>query len=339
MFLKEKMNKTNCTQPDKKLFEDTVLPILYILVFIVGLLLNVWGMTSLLQDWKKLRNIKIFVFNLGLADMFYLFTLPFLIVYYLKGSKWIFGDIFCKVTRYCFKVNLYCSIGFLTCISVYRYLAIVHPMKVLGKLTTTHSVVISVMVWILVGAQSLPDMFYPKHSENKTEQCFDTTDFKNVEKYLKYSLSVTFIGFCIPLGIIGGCYGHMSLVVCRSNSITKVKKQQFIKLFVFMILLFLLCYTPYHFFKNLNLHSRLLIHWNICPAWNSGVFIAHQASRGLVSLNSALNPLVYLHIHEDMGVQVKQLLKDSKKILRHRIRQKSKSVSISKTEEETLSLS
>ncbi|XP_008412810.1 P2Y purinoceptor 1-like [Poecilia reticulata] len=144
------MNTSNCTKPDKKLFEHTILPALYVLVFVVGLVLNVWGMKSLLHNWKKLWSINILVLNLGLADMLYLLTHPFLIVYYLKENKWIFGDGFCKVTRFCFNLNLYGSIGFLTCISVYRYLAVVHPTRVMGRLTTTHSVIISAIIWILI---------------------------------------------------------------------------------------------------------------------------------------------------------------------------------------------
>ncbi|KAF3860877.1 hypothetical protein F7725_001132 [Dissostichus mawsoni] len=75
-------------------FSGRFLPPVYILVFIVGLLANGWGL------------------------------MPLLVVYYLMGSKWIFGDVFCKITRFCFNLNLYGSIGFLTCISVFRYLAI-----------------------------------------------------------------------------------------------------------------------------------------------------------------------------------------------------------------------
>ncbi|KAI9515606.1 hypothetical protein NQZ68_023256 [Dissostichus eleginoides] len=73
-------------------FSGRFLPPVYILVFIVGLVANGWGLKSLLHNWKKLGNINVFVLNLGLADVLYLLTVPFLVVYYLMGSKWIFGD-------------------------------------------------------------------------------------------------------------------------------------------------------------------------------------------------------------------------------------------------------
>ncbi|XP_053173890.1 P2Y purinoceptor 1-like [Scomber japonicus] len=288
------MNKTSCSDISFD-FTSRFLPPVYIFVFIVGLMANGWGLKSLLQKWRKLKIINVFVLNLGLADIVYLLTLPFLMVYYVMGSKWIFGDTFCKITRFCFNLNLYGSIGFLTCISVYRYLAIVHPVRAMGRLTVTHSVAISIMVWLLVSVQSLPDMFYTKTFGNTTESCFDTTDQTNVEDYLKYSFGWTLTGFCIPFLITLGCYGHVTAIICRKKFTDKVQKQRNLTMLLILIVLFSVCYIPYHVFKNLNLWSRVLLKQQICCQWSNTVYVAHQISRGLVCLNSVLNPLVYLH--------------------------------------------
>ncbi|XP_049921729.1 P2Y purinoceptor 1-like [Epinephelus moara] len=309
------MNKSPCPRINFD-FAGRFLPPVYIIVFMVGLVANGWGLKSLLQKWKKLGNINVFVLNLGLADILYLLTLPFLVVYHFMKSKWIFGDTFCKITRFCFNLNLYGSIGFLTCISVYRYLAVVHPMRVMGRITVTHSVIISVMVWLLVSVQSLPDMFYIKRYSkpygNNTEKCFDTTDNIYVESYLKYTLGWTFTGFCIPFLITLGCYGHVIVVLCRTNTTDKVLKQRCLKLLCILILLFSVCYIPYHVLKNLNLWSRILSNQKICHKWSNGVYIAHQISRSLVCLNSALNPLVYLHGNENILASTRQLLQQAR---------------------------
>ncbi|XP_067384665.1 P2Y purinoceptor 1-like [Channa argus] len=300
------MNTTSCKEVSFD-FTGRFLPPVYILVFIVGLVANGWGLNSLLQNWKKMGNVNVFFLNLGLADILYLLTLPFLVVYYFMKRKWIFGDVFCKITRICFNLNLYGSIGFLTCISVYRYLGIVHPMKVKGRLTPTHSVVISITVWFLVSVQSLPDMFYTK-TLNNTNSCFETTSSIYVEDYLKYSLGWTFTAFCIPFLILLVCYGHVIVVLCRGKTIDKVLKKRCLKLLFILVLLFSVCYFPYYLFKNLNLWSRILSKHKICHQWYNGVYIAHQISRGLVCLNSALNPLVYLRGNEEIRVQVRRLL-------------------------------
>ncbi|KAF7669477.1 hypothetical protein LDENG_00189750 [Lucifuga dentata] len=220
----------------------------------------------------------------------------------------MFGDVFCKITRFCFSLNIYGSIGFLTCISVYRYLAIVHPMRVLGRITVTHSVALSVVVWLLVSIQSLPDIFFTKTHRNKTGKCFDTTSSPYLEAYLKYNLGWTLIGFCIPLLITLGCYGHVIVLLCRKNTINKVLKQRSLKLLFILVILFSVCYIPYHLLKTLNLWTRVLSKQGGCCAWFNGVYIAHQISRGLVYMNSALNPLVYLHGNEDIFAPIRQLL-------------------------------
>ncbi|XP_026224408.1 P2Y purinoceptor 1-like [Anabas testudineus] len=295
-------------------FTAQFLPPVYMLVFIIGLVANGLGLRSLLHNWKKQKIINVFVLNLGVADILYLLTLPFLMVYYFMNSTWIFGDVFCKITRFCFNLNLYGSIGFLTCISVYRYLAIVHPVRFMGRLTLTHSVTISVIVWLLVSVQSLPDMFYTKNFGNKSVQCYDTTSTVYVEDYLKYSLGWTLTAFCIPLFIIVGCYGHIAVVLWTMKRIDKVQKQRSLKLLFILILLFSVCYIPYHVFKNLNLWSRVLTKQGKCHKWNNGVYIAHQISRGLVCLNSALNPLVYLHGNENILVQLRRLLQGARQM-------------------------
>ncbi|XP_074499492.1 P2Y purinoceptor 1-like [Sebastes fasciatus] len=307
------MNNSSCPRLDFG-FAGRFLPSVFILVFIIGLVANGWGLKSLLHNWKKLGNVNVFILNLGLTDILYLLTLPFLMVYHFKGSKWIFGDTFCKITRFCFNLNLYGSIGFLTCISVYRYLAIVHPMRVMGRITVTHSVGISVMVWLLVSVQSLPDMFYSKTSGNNTEKCHDTTSSIYVEDYLKYSFGWTVTGFCIPFLITLGCYGHVIVVLCRTNTTDKVLKRRSLKLLLILILLFSVCYIPYHVLKNLSLWSRVLSKQKICREWFNGVYIAKQISRGLVCLNSALNPLVYLHVSEDIPARLRRLLQRARQM-------------------------
>ncbi|KAF6725080.1 P2Y purinoceptor 1 [Oryzias melastigma] len=286
-------------------FEKQFLPPVYSCVFIVGLLANGWALKCLLQNWKKLGCVNVFVLNLGLADILYLLTLPFLMVYYIK-DEWIFGQTACKITRFLFSVNLYCSLAFLTCISVYRYLAIVHPMRVHGRMTVTRSVAISALVWTLVIVQSFPDVFYLKTNANKSG-CFDTTATEYVEDYMRYSLGWTFTGFVIPSVITLGCYGHIIVVLCRKNNVDKALKGRTLKLMIVLIVLFSVCYIPYHVFKNLNLWSRVLQKQDKCFGWFNGVYITHQMSRGLVSLNSALNPLVYLFVSEDIAVQIRKL--------------------------------
>lgn len=276
-------------------FPQIFLPTVFVIVFIFGILANCWGLKSVFTNWRKLGNIKIFAVNLCIADILYLITLPFLVSYQLQDHKWIFGQPFCKMTRYLFNVNLYGSIGFLTCISVYRYLGIVHTLKVKGRINIHHSTGIAALVWIVVLLECLPDMFFDKTFQNRTK-CYDTTVDTSMKLYLRYSITQTVIGFVIPLVIIISCYVHIAVILAAKKDIGDTKlKLKCLRLVVILAVLFFICFIPIHIFRNLNMMTRISKNEDcVCKTWYSSMYIAKHASDGLASLNSAINPLVYL---------------------------------------------
>ncbi|KAL6119416.1 uncharacterized protein ACO6RY_03993 [Pungitius sinensis] len=188
----------------------------------------------------------------------------------------------------------------------------------MGRITVAHSVGISLVVWLFVGVQSLPDMFYSKTQANRTGKCHDTTNEYQVEDYLRYSLGRTLTGFFIPFLITLGCYGHAILFLCRRKTTDEALKRRCLRLLCILILLFVVCYVPHHVFKNLNLWSRVLNKRKMCMGWFNGVYIAHQISRGLVCLNSALNPLVYFHADEDLPAHLRSRLQGGRRMIRRR---------------------
>lgn len=288
-------------------FTHAFLPPVFITVFVVGTLSNIWGLKSVCSSWNKIGNINIFMLNLGVADLLYLFTLPFLVYYYARNSDWQFGPIFCKVTRFCFNLNLYGSIGFLTCISVYRYLGIVHPMRVMGKISSRHSLAVSALVWLLVILQIIPDMLFEKNDEAAPDSCFDTTSKKWVRSYLPYSIVWTVTGFAVPLVIILACYGHVVVVLARKANVNPLLKQRCLKLVVILVILFSICFIPYHVFRNLNLKTRILKLDQVCYSSFRSIYIAHQVGRCLACLNSAINPLIYIVGNDDFLMRLQEL--------------------------------
>lgn len=290
-------------------FTHAFLPPVFVTVFVVGTLSNIWGLRSVCTSWKNIGNINIFMLNLGVADLLYLFTLPFLVDYYARNSRWQFGEPFCKVTRFCFNLNLYGSIGFLTCISIYRYLGIVHPMRVMGKITSRHSLAVSALVWLFVVIQILPDMFFEKNDAQLPHACFDTTSNQLIEGYLPYSIAWTVTGFAIPLVIILVCYGHIVVVLAKKANVNPLLKQRCLKLVVILVILFSICFIPYHVFRNVNMKTRILKQNGICHAGFRNIYIAHQVGRCLACLNSAINPLIYIVGNDDFLMKLNHLSK------------------------------
>nr|XP_029539978.1 P2Y purinoceptor 1-like [Oncorhynchus nerka] len=310
------LNITTCAEINLS-FTHRFLPAVFVLVFVFGTFANFCGLKTVFTRWKKIGSINIFILNLGIADLLYLFTLPFLVVYYALNSKWIFGQTFCKITRFCFNLNLYGSIGFLTCISIYRYLGIVHPMNVMGRINTRHSVAISFLVWILVFIQILPDMFFDKTAPNSSDACYDSTADHLIKDYLPYSIGWTVTGFVIPLLVILACYGHIVVVLATKANVNTLLKQRCLKLVIILTVLFSICFIPYHVLRNLNLKIRILKMEGTCNSSFDDIYVAHQISRGLACLNSAINPLIYLIGNDDFLMRFHNVSKRARMSLVH----------------------
>ncbi|XP_059848491.1 P2Y purinoceptor 1-like isoform X1 [Hypanus sabinus] len=286
-------------------FETYYLPIIYIIVFVTGFIGNGVALWMFIFHMRPWSSITIYMFNLVLADLFYIFSLPILIFYYLKASDWMFGEVLCKLLRFIFYVNLYSGILFLTCISVHRYTGVVHPMKSLGKLNKRLSTVVCVCVWIVVVAGISPILYFSRThlhtsgTSNSTPQqdanhtvCYDTTSQELLHTYFIYSMNISFFGFCVPFAIILVCNGFIVKALIR-NKMNSPSRSRSVRLVIIVLLVFAISYLPFHVMKNLNLRSRLYYQGIDTCAWNKMVYAMYQVTRGLASLNSSLDPILY----------------------------------------------
>ncbi|KAM3920890.1 P2Y purinoceptor 1-like [Leptodactylus fuscus] len=324
-----------------KSFTFRYLSSVYLIVFLVGLLGNGFGLWNLCLNWKKWTSLNVFVLNLGIADLLYVGTLPFFVSYYLSEGVWMFGYGFCRLARLLFHINMYASISFLTCISVQRYLGIVHPMKMMGSFQNLRpSLYISILMWILVLAQILPNLFYTNAMKNDT-YCHDSTINEHLETYAPYTLSITVTGFFIPFLIILVCYTRILTVLTKNKNVDPNLKSRSIKQVFIILTLFAVCFFPYYIFRNLNLLSRVWQLRGTCTQSLKDVYVSYQVTRGLAAMNSAINPLLYLVTNENFVSKFRKMQRRMWYTLVYVARNHSlpdiKAVSVSGNEEEGIS--
>lgn len=105
-------------------YKYVFLPVCYSLTFVFSLTLNsVVLLRSCRRHGGGVRRWNtslIYMVNLATTDLMYGLSLPFLVASYVLRDRWVFGDFMCRLVRFLFYFNLYCSIFFLTCISVHR---------------------------------------------------------------------------------------------------------------------------------------------------------------------------------------------------------------------------
>ena len=100
-------------------FKYVLLPVSYGVVCVLGLCLNVVALYIFLCRLKTWNASTTYMFHLAVSDSLYAASLPLLVYYYARGDHWPFSTVLCKLVRFLFYTNLYCSILFLTCISVH----------------------------------------------------------------------------------------------------------------------------------------------------------------------------------------------------------------------------
>ncbi|NXN72848.1 GP174 protein, partial [Himantopus himantopus] len=192
----------NCTDPQMS-FQSTLYATTYTLIFIPGLLANSAALWVLCRFISKKSKAVIFMINLAVADLAHVLSLPLRMYYYINHS-WPFGSFLCQVCFYLKYLNMYASICFLTCISIQRYLFLLHPFKA-KDWKRRYDAAISAAVWLFVGAACLPLLVVRSPAlSNSTNTCFSDLGVKQLSPGASIALVTVaeLFGFVIPFGII-----------------------------------------------------------------------------------------------------------------------------------------
>ncbi|KAG5852114.1 P2Y purinoceptor 3 [Anguilla anguilla] len=215
------------------------LPLCYSFTCVFSISLNSVVLYRSFHRTKRWNASLIYMVNLASTDFMYGLSLPFLVASYIMRDRWVFGDFMCRLVRFLFYFNLYCSIFFLTCISVHRYLGICHPMKTITMETKRVVKGTCVLVWAVVFALTSPIFRFAQTGDltRETEgsaggngvsnrvntgvveafqNCWDDAIDKEFSDYVPYGIVLHLLGFFVPFTIIAWCYSHVVLTIFRT---------------------------------------------------------------------------------------------------------------------------
>ncbi|MGH0148523.1 UNVERIFIED_CONTAM: hypothetical protein FKN15_024215 [Acipenser sinensis] len=240
----------------------------------------------------------VFVFNLAVCDLLYVLSLPLLIGYYANDKNWIFGDALCRIERFMFTCNLYGSIFFITCISLNRYVGIVHPFFTRSYVQPKHAKVVSLAVWFLVIGICSPVFHFSMTEKkgNKT-QCLGSATDDKITEYIPYSLFLASFGCALPFLATFSSYFAILVVVWKNDNITNAEKRKIGVMIFTVIVLYVVSFIPYHVLRNVNLFNRD----DSCSRPPSmTIYDGYQVSKVLVTLNMCIHPLLYVSVFDSM---------------------------------------
>lgn len=285
--------------PVTNYYQRILLPVSYSLVFVLGLSLNgtlLWCVCCRTPRWS---STAVYLTNLAVADLLYVLSLPPLIISDAMGGLWPFGNVICKTVRFFFFVNLHCSMMFLTCVSVHRFIGVCFPIAAVRIRTKKLALFASGSVWILATAEILPTLVFAHTGViDNTTVCFEMTNPGQFKVYFPYGMFLAIVGFLIPFLIVITCYcSMMKVLYCRaadsiSNARTSRVRNKSLCTLVVVCLMFVVCFVPYHVARTVYLFVRVYMP-DDCPLVNV-VMIAFKVWKPVVSFNCCANPLLYL---------------------------------------------
>ncbi|NP_001035473.1 2-oxoglutarate receptor 1a.1 [Danio rerio] len=280
----------NCTDVDDKV-KRYYLPAMYGAIFIVGVIGNITALLVYLLKVRPWKSSTIIMVNLVLTDLLFMISLPFLVYYYVLNDSWTLGITVCRFARFIFHFNLYGSILFLTCFSIFRYVAIVHPQHSHKIRRKRWGVVSCALVWVVTVAELSPifNLFATMEIDNKT-YCLDFAS-NDAQKIWPYSWVLTVLGYLVPLVVVCVCYWRIIEKLKEGPHMGCKKRVRARRFIVLILTCFAVCFLPFHVLRAFRIYTRLTPETN-CML-DHGVHAAYIISRPIAVLNIIFNLPLY----------------------------------------------
>uniref|UniRef100_A0A8C5JZU9 C-X-C chemokine receptor type 2 n=1 Tax=Jaculus jaculus TaxID=51337 RepID=A0A8C5JZU9_JACJA len=264
---------------------------IYVLVFLLSLLGNSLVMLVILYSRSTCSVTDVYLLNLAIADLLFALTLPIWAASKVNG--WVFGTALCKMVSLLKEVNFYSSILLLACISVDRYLAIVHATRTL--IQKRHLVkFVCLSMWLLSFILSLPPFIIRKaiYPPSFSPICYEdlgnsTTKWRMVLRILPQTF-----GFLLPLLVMLFCYGFTLRTLFKAHM---GQKHRAMRVIFAVVLVFLLCWLPYNLVLLADTLMRTRVIAETCTRRHE-IDRAFDVTEILSFLHCCLNPIIYAFI-------------------------------------------
>ncbi|XP_076009649.1 chemokine XC receptor 1-like [Genypterus blacodes] len=292
-----------CDSGNAVKFSSFAIPIFFSVVITLSLTGNILVLVilALYENMKSLTNI--FILNLALSDLVFTAGLPFWAVYHVLG--WVLSKRLCQVVTFIFFIGFYSSILFLTIMTIYRYLAVVHPHLDMDRHRVSSGIIVSVILWgVSVGA-AMPYFLHSSvhviyHSDRESFACeIGDSLWKTIGIYQQN------IFFLVAFGVMTFCYTQILLKITRTRSHTKSRA---VRLIFSIVTVFFAGWVPYNIVIFLRmLADHLIAPFDTCDARNNLEY-AFAVSRLVAFSHCCLNPIFYAFVGVTFRGHLKSLL-------------------------------
>ncbi|XP_067386565.1 atypical chemokine receptor 2 [Emydura macquarii macquarii] len=291
-----------CTKENVKAFGKLFFPVVYTIVFLLGLTGN-FLLFVILTRYTKKKMTEVYLLNLTVSDLLFVVTLPFWATY--AASHWVFGNAFCKIIGVIYTISFHSGIFFISCMGLDKYLEIVHAWSNKNLRAPRKSFLVSSVVWVVSIVLSIPDFIFIQVQDlhNGKQIChLDYGQHNSIWKLLLQFQQIL-LGFFLPFLCMVFFY---SRIACVLTALMSPGKKRALRLVVILVAVFFVLWFPYN--VTLFLHLLQNLHLiNDCEI-SKDLDYALQVTESIAFIHCCLNPLLYAFVNKQFRLHLKKLL-------------------------------
>ncbi|XP_019519199.1 PREDICTED: G-protein coupled receptor 183-like [Hipposideros armiger] len=292
---------------------SVMLSLFYTVLLVFSALGNILALFLACRKGKKINSTGVYLVHLAVSDLLFTLVLPGKIIYYMLDFSWPFGEGLCRLTAFTFYVNTYGGMYLMTCVSVDRYLAVVHIHQCPQLRRASRARLVCVAVWALAVLQTMPLLLISmtKPVAGKIT-CMEFVSVKGVFRMPLIVLVACVINFCGPVGIMLFCYVKITMKLCRmarDNPLTSKKGHHWraCLLTLMVLVAVLVCFSPYHL-NIIQFMVRQLLSQPSCSEQRA-FSVSLQLTVCLMNMNCGTDPIIYFFASTNYRTWLLGLLK------------------------------
>ncbi|KAI4899099.1 hypothetical protein NFI96_008402 [Prochilodus magdalenae] len=298
-------NMTGCTTPYDK--DRIPLMVLYCVVLVIGLPANLATVYLTYLQVRRKNVLGIYLLSLSVCDFTYLLTLPTWAIYINGGHRWPWSSVACQVTGYVFFTNMYISIFLLCCVSIDRYVAVVYAVESRGLRHQRLATLVTLTICTVVGLGHAPVFKMPEGNAATGEnRCFEPS--QSTPTITAFNYARFCLGFFAPLAVLIFTNRAILANVQASTGLRSCQKDKVRLLAVAVVLLFLICFGPYHIILLMRAVTYHFPQLQKDCHFEQHVYTPYTISLGLSTINSAINPILYVLSSDNIHKEIRSCL-------------------------------
>ncbi|XP_051896690.1 pyroglutamylated RF-amide peptide receptor-like [Pristis pectinata] len=298
--------------PELPLSLKALFSVLYLLIFTLALLGNCLIITKNMKMPVK-NSTCIFITSLAVSDLLIsVFCIPFTLLQHLSAN-WIAGEFLCKMISFVQTMAVSTEILTMVCIAVERFQGVLHPLRPRSTCTSLQGKKLTAVVWLSAMAIASP-LWYAQKIEVQHDFLFEVhyiccqEVWHQPQQRKAYTTIILLLVFLVPLMTLAGIYGKVAyelwfkhrvydsvfqaLSRAELNKRTR-KKKHAVKKMVAVVIVFAVCWTPFHLVVMLSDYGKLQLN-----AEKETILFASVQLLGFS--NSTCNPIIYMALKENL---------------------------------------